>query len=138
MTIVDASVAVKWFVPEAGDAGAQRLLESGENLIGPFLIRVEVAAALARKARLNEIERGDAKAAAKLWIQSIRDGVIILVSEDRDLSRAFDLAIELNHPLQDCVYLALAERLGATLLTADRKFLAKARPSHPAIQGLAY
>lgn len=136
MIVVDASVAVKWFLPEAGDTAAQRLLESGESLIGPFLIRVEVAAALAKKARVKEIEPSDAKAAVKLWIQAVRDGVITLVSEEMDLSRAFGMALELNHPLQDCVYLALAERLGATLLTADEKFLAKAHPSHPALRAL--
>jgi len=35
----------------------------------------------------------------------------------------------LNHPLQDCLYLALAERLGVTLTTAGEKFAAKTRPS---------
>ena len=33
------------------------------------------------------------------------------------------LAIDLAHPVSDCVYLALAESLDDALLTADRRFL---------------
>jgi len=50
MIVVDASVAVKWFFPEAGTAEAQQVLASGDRLAAPALIRVEVAAAIARKA----------------------------------------------------------------------------------------
>jgi predicted nucleic acid-binding protein len=44
--------------------------------------------------------------------------------------------MELSHPLQDCLYLALAERLGAPLVTADKKFVAKARASHTLVRVL--
>ena len=44
MIVVDASVAVKWFYPEEREASAQRLIEGGERLLAPALIRVEVAA----------------------------------------------------------------------------------------------
>ena len=40
----------------------------------------------------------------------------------------------MNHSLQDCIYLAIAERLNATLITADAKFVAKARASHPRVE----
>ncbi len=36
---------------------------------------------------------------------------------------ALEIAIEIAHPIYDCVYLALAQRLGRTLVTADRRFL---------------
>lgn len=134
MTIVDASVAVKWLLPEAGDRAAQQLLSSGERLLGPSLIRVEVAAALARKARLREIETPDAETGVELWLQSIGAGVIGLVPDEEDLPRAFQLAVALCHPLQDCLYLALAERLGAPLITADEQFVAKAQASHSAVR----
>lgn len=135
MIIIDASVAVKWLLPEPGDLAAQQLL--GERLLGPSLIRVEVAAALARKARSKQIQPQDAEAAADLWLQAIADGVIALVSDETDLPRAFRLALALNHPLQDCLYLALAERLDAPLITADEKFVAKVRSSHPRVRMLS-
>ena len=65
-----------------------------------------------------------------LWLQTRRDGVIGLVAEEADLVTALGLAMELSHPLQDCLYLALAERLGAPLVTADKKFVVKAHTSH--------
>ncbi len=134
MIVVDASVAVKWLLPEPGDAAAQRLLTGSESLLGPALMRVEVAAAIARKARCGEIDAQDAETAAELWFQAIIDGVVALVPDEVDLPRALQLAIALSHPLQDCLYLALAERLGAPLLTADERFVAKARPSHPEVR----
>jgi len=44
-------------------------------------------------------------------------------------ARAFALAHELDHPVYDCVYLALAEVEDARLVTADRRLLARLRGS---------
>jgi predicted nucleic acid-binding protein len=134
MTVVDASVAVKWLLPEVGAEAAARLLSASERLFGPSLIRVEVAAALARKARLKEIAVQDAETGADLWFRSIVDGVITIVPDEADLPGALRLALALDHPLQDCLYLALAERLGASLITADSRFAAKARAAHPCVR----
>ena len=35
---------------------------------------------------------------------------------------AADLAMRLGHPLKDCIYLVLADRLGCTVVTADARF----------------
>jgi predicted nucleic acid-binding protein len=44
-----------------------------------------------------------------------------LLDEPRDRTRAWDLARRYdNHPIYDLVYVALAERRGATLITQDR------------------
>jgi predicted nucleic acid-binding protein len=136
MIVIDASVAVKWLLPEPGDAAAQELLASEERLVAPSLIRTEVAAALARRARFGEIEPRDAETAMGLWLQTLRDGVIGLVADEADLVTALRLAIELSHPFEDCLYLALAERLGAPLVTADKKFVVKAHASHTLVRVL--
>jgi predicted nucleic acid-binding protein len=34
-----------------------------------------------------------------------------------------DLAVALAHPVHDCLHLALAERMGAPMATADARFL---------------
>ena len=44
-------------------------------------------------------------------------------------SDALELGFRLRHPLYDCFYLALAQRLDTHLLTADKKFAAKAAAS---------
>ena len=132
--MVDASVAIKWLLPEPGSDEAQGLLDSGENLAGPGLMAVEVAAALARKSRLKEIAPQDADAALELWLRSLADGLVEIVRDEEDLRGAFRLARALDHRLQDCVYLALAERLQATLVTADEEFERKARQVYPEIR----
>ena len=37
--------------------------------------------------------------------------------------RAFRMAVELDHPVYDCFYLALAERDNSYCITADSKFV---------------
>jgi predicted nucleic acid-binding protein len=134
MIVVDASVAVKWVTGEQNRDAANALLDSGERLAGPFLLRTEVAAAVARKARFKEITAADASAAVGLWAGILRAADMELLAEDADLMRALELSLELNHPLQDCIYLALAERLDAPLITADEKFAAKARSRYSRVR----
>jgi predicted nucleic acid-binding protein len=109
MTVVDASVAVKWLFPEPGAAAARKLLESGERLSGPALVRIEVLAAVTRKARLAEISARDAVTGAELWLGSLQDDLLTLFPDEQDLAQAFRLSLELQQPLQDCLYLALAK-----------------------------
>ena len=44
-----------------------------------------------------------------------------------DVLEAANLAINIGHPLKDCIYLALAMELGCPLVTCDARFAAKAR-----------
>jgi len=136
MIVVDASVAVKWLISERDEDAAENLLRSEQEVVGPLLLRVEVAAAVARKARYREIPEAEAAAAIELWAAILR-GDIDLFAEDDDLHRALKLSLELDHPLQDCIYLALAERLDAPLITADEKFAAKARSRYSRVRTLA-
>ena len=53
--VVDASVAIKWFVPEVHAVAARRLLQEGMTLLAPDLIWAEVANALWRKWREKEL-----------------------------------------------------------------------------------
>ena len=110
MIIVDASVAVKWFVREPGAKAARALLGGSERLIAPALIRMEVAAAMTRKARTGELSPEDSQASCDIWLRAIGNGVLALSRDEDDLAAAIKLAIEIKHPLRDCLYLALARR----------------------------
>jgi predicted nucleic acid-binding protein len=136
VTIVDASVAVKWFIEEAGTEVADGLADGG-NLAAPALIRIEVAGAISRKVRIHEIDPREAELAVGEWFQSIADGVVALLPDEDYLLEAFRLALALGHALQDCLYLAAAKHHGAPLVTADAKFAAKARASYPNIRLLS-
>ncbi len=116
--VVDASVAVKWLVIEEDADVAQELATSGHELHAPRLMASEVANALWRKARTGEIERRAAGVLlANVPDMPVRWGTDELVSAD-----AVRLALAFDRPIYDCIYLALAHRINATMLTADRRF----------------
>lgn len=117
--VIDASVGVKWIVPEAGHAEAAALLDN-EALYVPLLFYSEVGNALLKKSRRREIDlSGVADAYGQLRL------LVTTVDEAEVMPRALALASDLRHSIYDCVYIALAERIGVPLATADRRFLAK-------------
>ena len=104
--VVDASVAVKLLVDEPGSDAARELTASGEELHAPRLMASEVANALWRKARLGQIGRADA-GAALAWMTEMP----VRWNDDEAVS-ADAVRLALAHPVYDCVYLALAHRIG--------------------------
>jgi predicted nucleic acid-binding protein len=126
MIVVDASVIVKWFIPETGNAAARALLATADTLIAPELARVEVASALIRKGIRQQLTGADVESTLRAWLRALADGQIFLLPNADDIEAAAKLAQELQHPLPDCLYLAAAERLGVALITADRDFARRA------------
>jgi predicted nucleic acid-binding protein len=116
--VVDASVAIKWFVPEPLSHEAERLLDSGDTLFAPDLLLLEFGNIIWKKVRLGELAREDGDAA----LAALRNGPVGLVATTPLVERALHLANEIEHPLYDCVYLAAAEAVAATVATADRRF----------------
>ena len=95
--VVDASAAVKWLVAEHDSEAARDLAASGEELHAPRLLASEIANALWRKARLGEIERGDAGAMlAAVPDMPVRWGADEAVSAD-----AVRIALALDRPVYD-------------------------------------
>ena len=126
MIVLDASVTVKWFASEPGSATARSLVHSDEELVAPELTQVEVASALVKKALRQQLNLEEAHEALSLWFEAINDGDIVLLPDADYLFAASELALQLAHSLADCLYLALAERLGVALITADRTFARRA------------
>ena len=116
--VVDASVAVKWLVAEEDSDAADRLLAGDEDLHAPRLMASEIANALWRKARTGEIERGR----AGVLMAAVSEMPVHWSSDERLCADALRLAVALDRPVCDCVYLALAHRVGARLVTADARF----------------
>ena len=135
MIVIDASVVVKWFAPEPGNVAAKDFV--GRELVAPALLRVEVASALVKKGMRGELAPEDLQGALELWFSGLAEGQIALIADDDDLPEACALALELGHPVPDCLYLAAARRLDLPLITADRKFARRAATKHPAVQVLA-
>ncbi len=123
--VIDASVAVKLLVDEPDSDAARELAASGQELHAPRLMASEVANALWRKVRVGQIERADAGAAMAL----LPDMPLRWNDDETVTADAVRLALALDHPVYDCVYLALAHRIGATVVTADRRFVTAVAPT---------
>lgn len=117
--VVDASIAVKWVIPEVLSDKADRVRDGEDDVLAPDLLLVEVANALWRKTAAKEISAREADDAFDL----LRHGRIDLRPTGPLLPRAMEVARRLDHPVSDCVYLALAEREHAALVTADHRLL---------------
>ncbi len=117
--VVDASVAVKWLVAEDDADIAEELATGGHDLHAPRLMASEVANALWRKARRGEIERR----AAGILLGDVQDMPVRWGADEILSVNAARLALILDHPVYDCVYLALAHRIGGRVVTADRRFV---------------
>jgi predicted nucleic acid-binding protein len=122
--VVDSSVAVKWWIAEADSALATSLTE-GRTLIAPDFLSVECANILWKHVRRGEITQATATAALMML-----QAAPISRTRDTDLvSDAQRLSADLDHPVYDCLYLALALRHGIPVVTADRRFAALAERS---------
>ncbi|MDO8670494.1 MAG: type II toxin-antitoxin system VapC family toxin [Dehalococcoidia bacterium] len=122
--VVDASVAVKWHLTdeEYGDQAIivlERFAAGQLELVAPEHIRYEVLAAitvatLGRQPRLT-IEQGEEAIAEflALGIGTVRDSDLIMA--------AYPLVHRYGCALYDVIYLAVAQRLKAPLITADNK-----------------
>jgi predicted nucleic acid-binding protein len=114
--VIDASVALKWVLAEPGQAAADALLD--EELIAPSLWLVEAANALWRRTQRGELSADEARERlAELFNAPVTSTAI----ED-DILAAAELAQRLEHPVYDCLYLALAIRERTQVVTADRRF----------------
>ncbi len=117
--VVDASIAVKWVVPEADSERAEVLLD--HRLVAPDLLFAECANILWKKIRRGELTEEEAGIAA----QTLEQADLAVVSTKGYLARAVAIAAELDHPAYDGIYLAVAEAFGLRLATADARLIRK-------------
>ena len=119
--VIDASVAVKWFVREPDTDLAVALLKSRTDFHAPSLLLLEAARAFQRREFDGILPRGAVEAALGELRKIVRQWVALETLVDE----ALRTAIAIGHPVYDCFYLTLATRLGAPMITADLKFAQK-------------
>jgi predicted nucleic acid-binding protein len=119
--VLDASVALKWVLPEAGSERAISLGHDFKNgiheLVAPDSLPLEVAHALTRAERRGIIQPPD----GMQRFRSISSMLPQLHSCLKLLPRAFEISSQMKIGLYDCLYVALAEREQCTLVTADMR-----------------
>jgi predicted nucleic acid-binding protein len=117
--VVDASVALKWFVDEEFGRESRTLLKDRSELHTPELIMVEIANVLAKRVRRGQLRPESARQIRTRYgrVAMIRHNMTHL------LDPAFELSLATAAGVHDCVYLALAMLLDLPLATADKRFI---------------
>ena len=123
MLVVDASVALKFVTREPGSDRALALLAAPDPLIAPDWLLVECASGLVKKVLASGLPQSRAEAgfgALPKFFSRLYPALDLL-------DAALDLSLRLRHAVYDCLYLALALREEAVLITADVRFEKAAR-----------
>lgn len=115
--VVDASVVIKWFLPEVHGEAARRLLAAPHQYLAPDLLFPEVGNVIWKKIRRGELTPRDgqrlAADLATVAVEAVASRVL--------LSDAVALAVATGLTVYDATYLALAVRLDTVLVTADER-----------------
>ena len=132
--VVDASLAVKWLVPEEDSDLALRLAHSwvaeGIQRVAHRWFPVEVASALYKRVQRGELTPNGA---ADL-VDDLSAYEVILYDRTPVHHRALRIAAELQQRwIYDSFYLALAIELDYPFWTADRNFYQAAVQNYPKI-----
>jgi predicted nucleic acid-binding protein len=119
--VVDASVALNWYLDEEDSERALALLASGERLIAPDLVVAELCDGAWRRIRRGELRSEQLAIIAR----GVPAAFGALHASASLAVRAAAIALELDHPVYDCFYLALSEAQSAPLVSADRRLIAR-------------
>ena len=118
--VVDASIAFKWLVTEADSEAAVSLLQN-HDIVAPDVLLAEC-----RNAALTHVRRGTISIEqAKQTERDLEALQLHTLPAVPLLPHAFALALELGHPIYDCIYLAAAIASDRILMTADERFAVK-------------
>lgn len=134
--ILDASVALKWVLPETDSDKAITLRDdfrAGVHLLlAPDVFPVEVAHALAKAERRRLFNPPDGTQKLIDVLSALPD----LHPYLQLLPRAFAIASHARKGVYDCLYIALAEREQCELVTADDKLIRNLQTTFPFIVSL--
>jgi predicted nucleic acid-binding protein len=115
--VLDASAVVRLIRHDPLAADWTMQLQQSPLVLAPELMLTEVANALWRLERAGDLSSMD----PQILLSDARDLVDQIEPDRHLLVEALALARHLAHPVYDCLYLALARREAASLLTADRR-----------------
>ncbi len=117
--VVDASIVVKWFIPEIHSEHAIRLLNKPIKFLAPNLIYAEVGNILWKKLRLKELTQESAQDILndfkKIPLEVIDNHIL--------LETAWQIATKYQRTFYDSLYLALAYIENCLFVTADQVFI---------------
>ena len=116
--VVDASIAVKLYVPEVHSQQAIQFFSDQHELIAPDLMLAEFGNIIWKKVRLlGELTSDEGKEI----IAAVQRLPLDYYSTDVLITNAFEIAVNMQRTVYDCLYVALAASQGCQLITDDRK-----------------
>jgi predicted nucleic acid-binding protein len=116
--IPDASVGVKWYVPEPNSIEAVRLLDPPFELHVPSYFFTEAASVLQRKVA---VDRTLSEADGLDVFQLLRAVPMTIHATEGLLEDAFRHGVRYRRPVYDSLYLVLAAAVGGRVVTGDRR-----------------
>lgn len=119
--VVDASLVLKWFVPEIHSEAARRWLDEPHDYFAPDLIFPETGNAIWKKAGRGEIAEAD----AERLIEDLPKVAVETVRMRDLLPDAYRIARAARISVYDATYVALAIRLDTSAITCDERLLRK-------------
>ena len=120
--IIDSNIIIHAMIQGEFTAKARQALASG-NLHAPEIVIAEIANVLGRMVRTKII---DVSQAVNLYASVKKLPIQLAASRDL-IDRAFDLSLDLAHPIFDCYYLELALRERLPFITTNSRFIEKLR-----------
>lgn len=116
IAVLDASAAIELIFSRLAAEELSKLVSKAELVLAPDLYIAEVSNALWKHARAS----GDSQRYPELLDDAVAlpDDLIDSVSLYRE---AFALSAKHQHPVYDALYLAVARRNNATILTVDQR-----------------
>jgi len=117
--VVDASVAVKWFVPEDDDESALKLLDPSNELHSPDLLIPEFGNTIWKKLQREELNPDEARTV----IRALAVVPLVTHASFELLPPAFDIAVRTSRTVYDSLYISLAIALRSQLITADERLV---------------
>jgi predicted nucleic acid-binding protein len=115
--VVDASVAVKWFVEEVHAEAARRLLADEYALAAPDLVWPECGNILWKKVQRGELTAPE----ARLIREGLERQPLHIAPSSLLLEPALEIALDTGRTVYDSYYLALAMLTESPLVTADQR-----------------
>jgi predicted nucleic acid-binding protein len=124
--VVDASLVVKWFVPEVNSDVARRWLNAPHDYVAPDLLFPETGNTVWKKVRRGELSPDE----GHQLVADLSRIAVEAVSMRGLLPDAHALALRAGITVHDATYLALAVRLETKVITGDDRF-ARRLGDHP-------
>jgi predicted nucleic acid-binding protein len=124
--VVDASVVIKWFVPEIHSDAARRWLNASHDYVAPDLVFPEVGNVVWKKVRRKELKGTE----GRQLVTDLQHVAVVTVATRSLLPDAVVLALTVGITVYDAMYLTLAMRLETAVITGDDRF-ANRLAEHP-------